>query len=546
MNNRLPGILVTGASGFIGRHFVIAVSGKFRVFCIARRSQKEAGVPENDQTHWLQADITKWKNLLRVFEYVQEHGGTDYVLHLAGYYDFTLNENPVYEETNVTGTRYLLELSKMLGVKRFIFSSSLAACNFPPAGTVLTEKSPVDGDFPYARSKRRAEAIIEDYSETLPCSTVRLAAVFSDWCEYPILYMLLKSWLSKRTPLSKILGGHGESAVPYIHIKDLIKLFLRIIDISDTLPQLAVYIAGSQGSVSHIELFRTATRYYYGHDVKPLKMPKTFARLGLIVLSFLGWLTGKETIEKPWMAEYIDKKLTIDASVTFKALAWKPTPRYHILRRLLFITEKMITHPKNWEFRNELLLQRVAYRKSTEIYNILVDLRESLVNQLVKEVMKPENKERFPNYRKMDQDLLKWYITLNYQLVSATVRNRDRAMIPNYAQVIAYRRFVEGFTATEVKDLMFLTAKTMGKSLLERPELMDSKQRVDDYIILTAQLAIDEFEDTYEILETYPPEQVIAIDTIKAVSGSHDLKRIVLQLEDICSDSLSHQLSGIF
>ena len=71
MNNQLPGILVTGASGFIGRHFVIAVSGKFRIFCVARRSQKEAGVPENDQTHWLQADITQWKNLLRVFEYVQ-------------------------------------------------------------------------------------------------------------------------------------------------------------------------------------------------------------------------------------------------------------------------------------------------------------------------------------------------------------------------------------------------------------------------------------------------------------------------------------------
>ena len=546
MNNKLPGILVTGASGFIGRHFVIAVSGKFRIFCVARRSQKEAGVPENAQTHWLQADITKWKNLLRVFEYVQEHGGTDYVLHLAGYYDFTLNENPVYEETNVTGTRYLLKLSKMLGVKRFIFASSLAACKFPSDGRALTEKSPVDADFPYARSKQRAEAIIEDYSETFPCSIVRLAAVFSDWCEYPILYMLLKSWLSKKTLLSRVLGGRGESAVPYIHIKDLIKLFLRIIDISAKLPQLAVYIAGSQGSISHIDLFRTATRYYYGRDVKPIKMPKIFARLGLVMLSFFGWLTGAETLEKPWMAEYIDKKLTIDASVTFKALDWKPTPRYHILRRLLFITEKMIIHPKNWEFRNELLLQRVAYRKSTEIYDILVEFRESLVNQLVKEVMKPENEERFPNYRKMDQDLLKWYITLNYQLVSTTVRNRDRAMIPNYAQVIAYRRFVEGFTAKEVKDLMFLTAKTMEESLLERPELKDSKQRVDDYIILTAQLAIDEFEDTYEILGTYPPEEVAAIDTIKSVTGSHDLKRIVLQLEDICSDSLSHQLSGIF
>jgi len=546
MNDTLPGILVTGASGFIGRHFVIAVSGKFRLFCIARRSQKEAGIPYHENIHWLQADITEWKNHLKVLEYTRDHGGADYVLHLAGYYDFTLKDNPAYEETNVTGTRYLLELSKMLGARRFIFSSSLAACKFPPFGRALTEKSPLDAEYPYARSKRKGEDIIKAYSETFPCTIVRLAAVYSDWCEYPILYMMLRTWLSGNKLRSKMLAGRGESAVPYIHIRDLVKLFLRIIEISDSLPKFAVYMAGSQGSISHMDLFRTATRYYYGHDVKPIKVPKVLTYFGLIIMSLMGWLTGNEPLEKPWMAEYIDKKLTIDASVTFNALNWKPTPRYHILRRLLFITEKMITHPKNWEFRNELLLQRVAYRASTEVYNILMELRESLVDRLVEEVMKPEHDQRFPNYQKMNRDLLKWYITLNFQLVSASVRNRNRAMIPNYAQVIAYRRFVEGFDAREVKDLMLLTARTMETSLLERSEFRSLKQRVDDYIILTSQLAIDEFEDTYEILKTYPPEQFAAIDTMESLSNSNDLKRIVLQLEDICSDSLSHRLSGIF
>jgi len=546
MNDTLPGILVTGASGFIGRHFVIAVSGKFRLFCIARRSQKEAGIPYHENIHWLQADITEWKNHLKVLEYTRDHGGADYVLHLAGYYDFTLKDNPAYEETNVTGTRYLLELSKMLGARRFIFSSSLAACKFPPFGRALTEKSPLDAEYPYARSKRKGEDIIKAYSETFPCTVVRLAAVYSDWCEYPILYMMLRTWLSGNKLRSKMLAGRGESAVPYIHIRDLVKLFLRIIEISDSLPKFAVYMAGSQGSISHMDLFRTATRYYYGHDVKPIKVPKVLTYFGLIIMSLMGWLTGNEPLEKPWMVEYIDKKLTIDASVTFNALNWKPTPRYHILRRLLFITEKMITHPKNWEFRNELLLQRVAYRASTEVYNILMELRESLVDRLVEEVMKPEHDQRFPNYQKMNRDLLKWYITLNFQLVSASVRNRNRAMIPNYAQVIAYRRFVEGFDAREVKDLMLLTARTMETSLLERSEFRSLKQRVDDYIILTSQLAIDEFEDTYEILKTYPPEQFAAIDTMESLSNSNDLKRIVLQLEDICSDSLSHRLSGIF
>jgi nucleoside-diphosphate-sugar epimerase len=548
INNKLPGILVTGASGFIGRHFVIAVSGKYRLFCIARRSQKEAGIPYSDTIHWLQTDITKWKDLLNVAEYIKNHGNANYVLHLAGYYDFTQKKKPVYEQVNVIATRYLLELSNILKVKRFIFSSSVAACKFPPKGKPITEESPADADFPYACSKRRAELLIKEYSEFFPCSVVRLAAVYSDWCEYPMLYMLLKHWLSANKLTSKILSGRGESAVPYIHIRNLIKLFLRIIEISDTLPPFATYIASPQGSVSHNELFKAVTRYYYGYEVKPFKMPKFFVRLGLIVLSFLGWLTGKETLEKPWMAEYTDKKLTIDASATYTALDWKPTPRYHILRRLLFLTEKMTAHPNDWHFRNEILIHKVAYRKSTIIYDILVQHRNLLIDMIVKEVTLPENGVRFPNYSKMDHEMLKWYITLNYQLIATTVRDRDRSIIPSFVHQVAHRRYIEGFNVKEIKDLIFFTGKTMETFLLKRPELKGFKQRIEDYIVLTAQYTIDEFDDAYdilkEILEAPPPMQVASIEEDEKLTKSKNIKLIVEQLENIGANILSYQPNG--
>ena len=270
MSEILPGIVVTGASGFIGRHFVISVSGKFRLFCIARRSQKEAGISYHKNIHWLQLDITNQKNLLNAVSYIKDHGGADYVLHLAGYYDFTMKENPAYEKINVVGTRHILDMSKLIGIKRFIYSSSVAACKFSSHNNVITEKRPVDADFPYARCKRKEEAIITEYSKTIPYSIVRLAAVYSDWCEYPMLYMLLNYWLSGKKFMSKILTGRGESAIPYIHIKDVIKLFLRIIELSDTLPLMGVYNASPQGSVSHNELFKTATRYYFGGDIGAL------------------------------------------------------------------------------------------------------------------------------------------------------------------------------------------------------------------------------------------------------------------------------------
>ena len=66
MRKKLTGIVVTGASGFIGRNFVIDAAKKYRLFCIARRSQKESGIPPNENIHWLHADISKWRNLEHV------------------------------------------------------------------------------------------------------------------------------------------------------------------------------------------------------------------------------------------------------------------------------------------------------------------------------------------------------------------------------------------------------------------------------------------------------------------------------------------------
>ena len=69
----------------------------------------------------------------------------------------------------------MLELAKFLKVKHFIFSSSLAACNFSnDFNTTINESSPLNDDFPYARSKKIGEALVLEYSTDVPCSVVGL------------------------------------------------------------------------------------------------------------------------------------------------------------------------------------------------------------------------------------------------------------------------------------------------------------------------------------------------------------------------------------
>jgi nucleoside-diphosphate-sugar epimerase len=542
MNKQKPGILVTGASGFIGRHFVIAVSDQFRLFCIARRTQKEAGIPPGSNIFWIQADITNLDNLSSAVRYIRENGGVDYVLHLAGYYDFTMDDNPAYERTNVGGTLNILKISKLLEAKQFIFSSSLAACKFPPNGASLTEESDTDANFPYARSKSKSEQVIRENRGSLPCTIIRLAAVYSDWCENPPFNMILKKWLTGNHLISKVLPGRGSSAMPYIHIKDLNKLFLRVIEKSDALQDLCTLIASPQGCTSHLELFKAATKYYYGRDIEPILVPKFMAAAGLFSMQTWNRLTGRASLEQPWMAEYIDKQLRVDASVTFRTLDWKPNPRYHVQRRMLFLTENMKNHPNNWAFRNETLLKRFATRKSSLIYDVMMEERQVMIEKILNEIRAAGNGSRFPHYRQMDVNLLKWDIHLHFQMLAVTVKTRDRTLVQNFAQIISTHKYMEGFSAVEVKDFVMTIGKNVKKSLLASPRLMDEiehqPRRIDDYITHTIQFMVDEVEDTFEILKTSPPEHRAEKTPVESLDRSEPVRRVIRQIENSCGDAI--------
>ena len=177
MDYRLPGLLLTGASGFEGRNFINAAAENFRLFCVARHSAAEVGLEANSNLRWAQVDIADWDNLKDLIGQTKDFGGVDYIVPLDGYYDYTNTEHPNYARTNVEGTKNLLELARHLEIKRFIFASSQASCSF---NTIVSEESPPDADMPYARSKRAGEEMVREHSRWFPCAIIRIAAVFSD------------------------------------------------------------------------------------------------------------------------------------------------------------------------------------------------------------------------------------------------------------------------------------------------------------------------------------------------------------------------------
>jgi len=188
---KLPSIVLTGASGFIGSYIIDYITEEFIIFAIARRSRKEANIPYHPNLHWLQCDISNWSTLSEAADYINKHGGADFIIHLAAFYDFTYKDNPAYKIVNVNGTKNMLEFSSLVGAGRFIFASSIAACEFPSNGNVITERTLPDANYHYAISKKLGEELVKKYSHQFPCTVIRFAAVYSDWCQYAPLYKFL-------------------------------------------------------------------------------------------------------------------------------------------------------------------------------------------------------------------------------------------------------------------------------------------------------------------------------------------------------------------
>ena len=348
-----PGMIITGATGFLGKRLVERLRDKYEIFGIARRSPQEAGLPEGPGLHWFQVDIAYFKPLWQVFNKIQQMADIDILLHLAAYYDFSGDNHPEYMRTNIIGTHNVLELSVPLNLKRFFYTSSVAACPFPELGNVVTEKSPPTAPVPYAQSKRKGEEMIHKYQDRIPGCILRLAAVFSNWCEYEPLANFILTWHSNQWN-SHVLGGKGDSAVPYIHARDLLLFYLRVIEMHEELEPGEILQASPNGSTTHLELYQEVTRCYFGQPRFALHVPKLLARPGIIMREQLGRLTGDMPFERAWMADYIDIKLEVDATHTHRRLNWTPREELSILNSIPTVIKYMRDEPELWNLRSYL------------------------------------------------------------------------------------------------------------------------------------------------------------------------------------------------
>jgi nucleoside-diphosphate-sugar epimerase len=348
-------VIITGAAGFLGSAITVNLAHRYQVVAIDRREPTETLEAVAPSVIWQQVDIADESGLADTFKKAgQLFGRIDFVVHLAAFYHFGLKWHPEYERTNLRGTANVLRSAMEAGVNRLIFTSSIAAMRPPPLGKVLTERSPTTDCIPYGKSKSIGEDMVRHASNKLPSIILRIGGVFSDWCELPPLYSLIKLWAG-RSPLSRIIVGHGKTGFPYIHRNDVVQFVRNCIERNEVIANHEVLFASDHGSVNHMDLFPIIHGASTDKsEAGPIFISPAIAQFGLFLKLILGHVTRKLPYERPWMLQYIDHPWIVDTTYTQEKLGRSLTDGMGIRDRLPTIMKHFVRSRPVWEQRNRL------------------------------------------------------------------------------------------------------------------------------------------------------------------------------------------------
>jgi nucleoside-diphosphate-sugar epimerase len=210
--SRRPRVLITGASGRIGRILTAGLSERYEISGLDRRGDRSRGVRR--------ADLTRLRGLRRRFE------GVDAVIDLAAQPSETAPWKPVYEN-NMATTINVFQTAQLAGIRRVVYASSCHAAGMyerdEPYASIcagryegldperiprLMGDVPARPDGPYGVAKVMGEAAgrwyAEEHGMTVIC--LRLGSVpredrpgwvraFATWLSYGDLVRLTEACL---------------------------------------------------------------------------------------------------------------------------------------------------------------------------------------------------------------------------------------------------------------------------------------------------------------------------------------------------------------
>jgi dTDP-glucose 4,6-dehydratase len=324
-------ILITGGAGFMGSEVVRqSISKGFDVVvvdCLTYAGDLERLKEVEGKYKFYQTDITDSPAIVKIMAKEKP----DVVIHMAAetHVDRSILDSSSFIDTNVKGTRIMLDAAKENNVKKFINMSTDEVYGALGEDGQFSETTPLDPNSPYSASKAAADMLGRAYFKThnLPVITIRAANNYGPW-QYPeklVPVMIIKAFYNEPLPVY----GKGENVREWLYVSDFANAMLMIVE--NGKPG-EIYNIGSDGQEKkNIETVKTIldlmkkpeTLINYvtdrpGHDFRySLKLDK--------IKNELGWkpeVTFDEGMENTvdW---YLNSMKWVDSKMTDLREYWK-------------------------------------------------------------------------------------------------------------------------------------------------------------------------------------------------------------------------------
>ena len=288
--------LVTGATGFIGRHLIKGlVNQNAQVRALVRSAPQAAYFPDN--VEYCRGALENVASLERACQ------DAVIIFHTAGYAHAWSDASPatqdLHRQINAEGTRRLLQTAANVGVKRFVFFSSVKAMGAGGKNCV-DETWPLPPETPYGLAKREAEQYVFEFGRQYNMHTVilRLALVYGPGGRGNLERMIKAVKRGFFPSLPKV--GNKRSMV---HVDDVVQAALKAGQRREADRQ--IYIVTDGHDYSSREIYEMICRTLD----KPI--PNWYVPYGVLrglaaVGDALGWIRGRRMI---FDSESLDKLL---------------------------------------------------------------------------------------------------------------------------------------------------------------------------------------------------------------------------------------------
>lgn len=351
-NEGKPVVLITGAAGTVGGVLARALSD---AYCVVGMDQagKTADMP------MIAVDLTADVSVDHALSQLRDAHGAELasVIHLAAFFDFTGEDNPLYQTLNVDGTRRLLERLQRFRVEQFVYSSSMLVERAGAPGEAIDEDRPLEPKWAYPQSKATAEQVIRDRHGAIPYAILRLAGLYDDGHVVATLAHQIAR-IRERDWESHAYAGSLATQQSMIHHDDLAAAVRKLVDRRAALPRETVMLLGEPDPPSYQELQDAIGEALHGEHWPTLRVPAGIAAAGAWVqdklLPHLPTALGgtAHPFIRPFMMKAASDNYALDIGRAHALLDWEP--RRLLQATLPTILAQLKENPRAWYKANKL------------------------------------------------------------------------------------------------------------------------------------------------------------------------------------------------